>query len=1078
MTAQPSAIIVQEPFDPELVPVIDLTSQASFVDRPSSTDCGRDAMEFLTEKFVDFESLRLNGIDVQSLFYDQQWGNYFDMLNGFVYYDIVKNFWHKAYVFDEFSANEEVNKLVAKDKNLKGKSRVQLGLRAYKGKEIRSNLLDIDVLITQEHVAKILGLDNKGQDVNTYKSKSMYTESIKADLFPVGTTEKQFGNAKYLKPEFNFAFRVFLASIIPRIGGKDTISLPHRHFLWFLHKRVKVNLASLLFEHLCSSINENQHKAVATLHHPRLISEIIRQTKLIEILREKEKLRVFQTAKFDATILVNMKKKKKEELIHAENLLKTIYETYFWCDGFPTISEHDNEEVIKNFLAMVRRETGVRVTRSMVVNVPDWDIFKGPKEITRSRKKPRLVEQALLEDSEKSNSEGQEEQSEDNSATEDDERVTEEQVAKIVQRKAVEKERRSKKRNERPAAAEEDQPVRATKRIKTVVAKKKAAGTSKGNISKPNADSTSEAQPLNPSPIDYTKPLNVIPPSPQPLSSSSSSSEETFSDTSTDSSELLIRLDKFQKEKSKKKIHVKRTPMKKTLKKTKTKPQEENIVIDTSILDQPTNTTRKSPTILDYLSTHLSGDAFTHSNLESPNHPINKFVNTTSEPPITIVQTPPPIFAASEQDNPPTFTPVQDEVVTHSEHHTASPKPSEQSPHHSPEHTTVEPAQNTTEQQPHTTSETTPAEIQNVQTPPSTPLIHGPSYKPLTVEEVILTVDFALPILEDYLKKQIDIDDEPISLSLSPNQNIDLSKIRIIPLKRKRPTIPFNKDHPFFNPISEPNLELIDIAISISLKRLKSMEKETLVFPSDVDAEIRDMESKFSETLRLLGNHVKERIKGKGMDAISHIMASANCSQAPRLTFYNHEAELKRLKLLAAIQESTRMSSEAAERLVDEEARYARLVIDAEQARIAEIEHKRLADQEALRLVVDVAVHIAEVETNKIKENQASEEDFVMHDQNRSEPDSDKGKAAIIDSSPPRSPPRLVQGSSSSAIPSAIQLALDEIKSDLREELRNEMDEFRADIREDMNKSGEATNKKIDAMMELLLKLTQQQPKP
>jgi hypothetical protein len=66
-----------------------------------------------------------------------------------------------------------------------------------------------------------------------------------------------------------------------------------------------------------------------------------------------------------------MKKKKKEELIRAENPLKTIYETYFWCDGFPTISEHDNEDVIKNFLEMVRRETGARVDRSMVVNVPD-----------------------------------------------------------------------------------------------------------------------------------------------------------------------------------------------------------------------------------------------------------------------------------------------------------------------------------------------------------------------------------------------------------------------------------------------------------------------------------------------------------------------------------------------------------------------------------------------------------------------------------------------------------------------------------------------------------------------------------
>ncbi|KAK2450790.1 hypothetical protein QL285_009890 [Trifolium repens] len=151
-----------------------------------------------------------------------------------------------------------------------------------------------------------------------------------------------------------------------------------------------------------------------------------------------------------------MKRIKKEDLIKAEYPLKTIYETYFWCDGFPTISEHDNEEVIKNFLEIVRRETGAKVSRSMVVNVPDWNIFKGPKEITRSRKKPILVEQALIEESEDSNNEGQADQSEDHSATEDDERVTKEQVARIVQRKAVEKERRSKKRNERPAAIEED----------------------------------------------------------------------------------------------------------------------------------------------------------------------------------------------------------------------------------------------------------------------------------------------------------------------------------------------------------------------------------------------------------------------------------------------------------------------------------------------------------------------------------------------------------------------------------------------------------------------------------------------
>jgi hypothetical protein len=215
------------------------------------------------------------------------------MLNGFVYYDIVKYFWNKATIFDKFSADEEVKEMVAKDKTLKGKSRVQLGLRPYKGKEIRSNIMGINVLITQEHIAKVLGLDNEGENVNLYKVKSKHIEAIKKDLFPPGITEAEFGKAKFMKKEFNFAFKVFLASIITREGGKDTISLPHRHFIWFMHKKVKINLAELLFEHLCSTITESRHKATAVIHHPRLISEIIRQTKLIEILRTRESLRVF-----------------------------------------------------------------------------------------------------------------------------------------------------------------------------------------------------------------------------------------------------------------------------------------------------------------------------------------------------------------------------------------------------------------------------------------------------------------------------------------------------------------------------------------------------------------------------------------------------------------------------------------------------------------------------------------------------------------------------------------------------------------------------------------------------------------
>jgi hypothetical protein len=167
--------------------------------------------------------------------------------------------------------------------------------------------------------------------------------------------------------------------------------------------KVKINLADILFEHLCFCINESHHKAKVTIHHPRLISEIIRQTKLIEILRTKEKLRVFCTAKFDGSTLVHMQMIKPADLKKPDHPLKKIWEQYFWCDGFSTILEHDNDDVIDNFLEMVRQETGEDVDWRMVVAVPDWDIFNNPKERPRAKKKPVVFEEAMVEEEEAEN---------------------------------------------------------------------------------------------------------------------------------------------------------------------------------------------------------------------------------------------------------------------------------------------------------------------------------------------------------------------------------------------------------------------------------------------------------------------------------------------------------------------------------------------------------------------------------------------------------------------------------------------------------------------------------------------------
>ncbi|KAK2427727.1 hypothetical protein QL285_026289 [Trifolium repens] len=557
MAASSSNEIIQEPYNPILPPIIDLNSNIVYENH--TTDAGPDAYTFFTEKFVDFESLRVNGIDIQYLFDNQKWQNYFEMLNGFVYYDIVKYFWQKAKVYDRASADKEYKELVNKNKALRGKTRQEAGLKPYREREIRSNIMGINAVITQAHIAKILGLDNKGEDIEIYDQRSKYLDSIHQDIFKPGCTKIDFGKIMNLRHTFEFAFRMSLSTIFTRKGGLDSISNPHKHFIWFLYKRVKINLAKILFDHMCLTITEGRTNIPSVIHHPRLISELIRQTKLTDIVSAKEKLRVFQTAKYDASVLVNMKRKTKKEIIPVKTPLQQVYEKYFWCDGFPTISEHDNEEVIKNFLASVRRDTGVSVPRRMVVSVPNWDIFKGPRDLRRNRSKPKTTEQEMIDEG----SDGQEDDTED------------------VGAEAEAKEKRSKKRHDRPSASEEDQnPPKSTKRVKVRASKPKGKFSESNTSSIPVAqDIGSEPQPsiAKPStsqppastnqtqPIDYTVPLSVVLPSVKPSSSSSS-------DTSTASDELIATLIRESSQKQKKTLAPKRTSFKKTTKKTTIKP--------------------------------------------------------------------------------------------------------------------------------------------------------------------------------------------------------------------------------------------------------------------------------------------------------------------------------------------------------------------------------------------------------------------------------------------------------------------------------------------------------------------------
>jgi hypothetical protein len=104
------------------------------------------------------------------------------------------------------------------------------------------------------------------------------------------------------------------------------------------------------------------------------------------------------------------------------------------------------------------------------------------------------------------------------------------------------------------------------------------------------------------------------------------------------------------------------------------------------------------------------------------------------------------------------------------------------------------------------------------------------------------------------------------------------------------------------------------------------MEKDALIFPSDIDAEGEALKAKFSDVVDALGGYLKEKTKGRGMAVVNNLMECDARVDPPRLTMISYE-------VMCFLAEQ------------------ARIALEHEAKRIADEEAKRLAEQEALRLV-------------------------------------------------------------------------------------------------------------------------------
>ncbi|MCH86884.1 cullin-like protein, partial [Trifolium medium] len=248
--ASASSSAVQNPLNPLNLPQI-MTIGKSPLLTGNVMQFDESLLKFCYDKMVDFESLKVNDFDVEELFLNQGWKRYFEMLNSPIFTNLVKEFWMKSKVYDDLAARMEEEQVVLKNPSLKGKTRDQMGLKAYNGTKIRSNIAGLDFTITKAHFAKLLSLEDRSKKISEYKNEVCYREAIKKELYE---DKSMVGKSKGLKAKCLVLFKIFISSIVPRSGGTNTISWEHQHFIYFLLKGKQINLLDCLFENLCLTV--------------------------------------------------------------------------------------------------------------------------------------------------------------------------------------------------------------------------------------------------------------------------------------------------------------------------------------------------------------------------------------------------------------------------------------------------------------------------------------------------------------------------------------------------------------------------------------------------------------------------------------------------------------------------------------------------------------------------------------------------------------------------------------------------------------------------------------------------------
>jgi len=140
-----------------------LATGSNYVIKPKTMSIPLDSLDVQIESPVDFASLKRNGMDMEALILAQNMFDYFHMLNGPTYVNLVKDFWVRAEIYDKESARTEEEQAVSRNPSLKGKSREEMGLEPFRGLEIKLAVMGIPIAITEEVIARACRVAPEGR---------------------------------------------------------------------------------------------------------------------------------------------------------------------------------------------------------------------------------------------------------------------------------------------------------------------------------------------------------------------------------------------------------------------------------------------------------------------------------------------------------------------------------------------------------------------------------------------------------------------------------------------------------------------------------------------------------------------------------------------------------------------------------------------------------------------------------------------------------------------------------------------------------------------------------------------------